>query len=81
MGRTDISDAAVDLHVGRLLRQRRRVMNLTQHQVALAVGVKFQQIQKYECAANRLSAARLWRIAEVLEVTPSYFFEGLQTDE
>jgi transcriptional regulator with XRE-family HTH domain len=42
-----------------------------------AIGVRFQQIQKYKCAANRLSPGRLWLIAETLEVPISYFFEGL----
>jgi len=42
--------------------------------------VRFQQIQKYECAANRMSAARLWQLAEVLEVPVSYFYDGLGQD-
>jgi len=50
---------------------------LTQQQLAGACGVRFQQIQKYECAANRMSAARLWQLAEVLEVPVSYFYDGL----
>jgi len=73
-----LNERTVDAHLGKLLRQRRKLLNLTQHQLALAVGVRFQQIQKYECAANRISAARLWRIAAVLDVTPGYFYEGLQ---
>ena len=52
-------------------------MGLTQQQLAGACGVRFQQIQKYECAANRMSAARLWQLAEVLQVPVSYFYEGL----
>ena len=43
----------------------------------MACGVRFQQIQKYECGANRVSAARLWRISGALEVPVNYFFEGL----
>ncbi|CAN7460872.1 helix-turn-helix transcriptional regulator [Phenylobacterium sp. LjRoot219] len=66
----------IDEHLGRRLRRRRRLLGLTQHQLASACGVRFQQIQKYECAANRMSAARLWQLAEVLEVPVSYFYEG-----
>ena len=67
----------VDIQVGRQLRRRRRLMGLTQAQVAEAVGVRFQQIQKYECAANRMSVSMLWKLAGVLDVEISYFFTGL----
>jgi transcriptional regulator with XRE-family HTH domain len=67
----------IDIHLGRRLRRRRRILGLTQQQLASACGVRFQQIQKYECAANRMSAARLWQLSEVLEIPVSYFYEGL----
>ena len=67
----------IDLHLGRRLRRRRRLLGLTQQQLAAVVGVRFQQIQKYECGANRISAARLWRIASALEVPVGYFYDGL----
>jgi transcriptional regulator with XRE-family HTH domain len=67
----------IDIHLGRRLRRRRRLLGLTQQQLAGACGVRFQQIQKYECAANRMSAARLWQLSEVLEVPVNYFYEGL----
>ena len=70
----------VDIHLGRRLRRRRRILGLTQQQLASACGVRFQQIQKYECAANRMSAARVWQLAEVLEVPVSYFYDGLSQD-
>jgi transcriptional regulator with XRE-family HTH domain len=70
----------IDIHLGRRLRRRRRILGLTQQQLAGACGVRFQQIQKYECAANRMSAARLWQLSEVLEVPVSYFYEGLTPD-
>jgi transcriptional regulator with XRE-family HTH domain len=70
----------IDIHLGRRLRRRRRILGLTQQQLASACGVRFQQIQKYECAANRMSAARLWQLSEVLEVPVSYFYEGLSVD-
>jgi len=67
----------IDLYLGKRLRHRRRLMGFTQHQLAVAVGVRFQQIQKYECGANRISAARLWQLAEALTVPISYFYDGL----
>jgi transcriptional regulator with XRE-family HTH domain len=67
----------IDLHLGKRLRRRRRLMKLTQEQLAAAVGVSFQQIQKYECGANRISAAQLWRLSQALEVPIGYFYEDL----
>ena len=67
----------IDLHLGRRLRRRRRLLGLTQQQLALAVGIRFQQIQKYECGANRISAARLYQLAEALETPVAYFYDGL----
>ena len=67
----------IDLHLGKRLRRRRRLLGLTQQQVAEGVGIRFQQIQKYECGANRISAARLWQLAQVMEVPVSYFYDGL----
>lgn len=74
---TDVMSDTIDIHLGKRLRRRRRLLGLTQQQLAAACGVRFQQIQKYECAANRMSAARIWRLAEVLEVPVGYFYEGL----
>jgi transcriptional regulator with XRE-family HTH domain len=67
----------IDLHLGKRLRRRRRLLGLTQQQLAGSVGVRFQQIQKYECGANRISAARLWSLSEALEVPIGYFYDGL----
>jgi transcriptional regulator with XRE-family HTH domain len=67
----------IDLHLGRRLRRRRRLLGLTQQQLAQVVGVRFQQIQKYECGANRISAARLWAISAALDVPIGYFYDGL----
>src|SRR6478609_5460626 len=67
----------IDLHLGKRLRRRRRLLGLTQQQLATVVGIRFQQIQKYECGANRISAARLWQLAEALEVPVSYFYDGI----
>ncbi|WP_333713486.1 helix-turn-helix domain-containing protein [Yoonia sp.] len=67
----------VDVHVGKRIRHRRWMNGTTQQQLAEAVGIKFQQIQKYETGMNRVSASRLWDIANVLNVPVSFFFEGL----
>ena len=71
----------VDIHVGKRIRQRRWINGTTQQQLAEAVGIKFQQIQKYETGMNRVSASRLWDIAKVLNVDVSFFFEGIATDQ
>ena len=67
----------IDLHVGKRLRRRRRLLGLTQQTLAEEVGIRFQQIQKYECGANRVSAARLFELSEALSVPIQYFYEGL----
>ncbi len=67
----------VDAHVGKRIRHRRWVVGMTQQQLAERVGIKFQQIQKYETGMNRVSASRLWDIAEALGVPIGFFFEGL----
>ena len=67
----------IDVHLGKRLRRRRRLLGLTQQQLAGACGVRFQQIQKYECGANRISAARLWQLSEALQVPVAYFYDGL----
>ncbi len=71
----------IDLHLGKRLRRRRRLLGLTQQQLAEGVGIRFQQIQKYECGANRISAARLWQLAEALQSPVSYFYDGLATSQ
>ncbi len=71
----------VDVHVGMRTRHRRWMMGMTQQQLGEKVGIKFQQIQKYETGMNRISASRLWDIATVLDVPISYFFEGLDGAE
>ncbi len=67
----------VDVHVGQRVRQRRWMMGITQQQLGDHVGIKFQQIQKYETGASRISASRLWAIAAAMVVPVSFFFEGL----
>ena len=71
----------VDEHVGKRRRQRRWLVGMTQQQLAEHVGIKFQQIQKYETGANRVSASRLWDIASTLDVSINFFFDGLQAEK
>ncbi len=71
----------VDVHVGKRIRQRRWLTGMTQQQLAQKVGIKFQQIQKYETGANRVSASRLWDIADALDVPVSFFFEGIEAED
>ncbi|MDB2407284.1 helix-turn-helix domain-containing protein [Jannaschia sp.] len=71
----------VDIHVGKRIRHRRWMVGTTQQQLAERVGIKFQQIQKYETGMNRVSASRLWDIAEALDVPVAHFFEGLDNHE
>jgi transcriptional regulator with XRE-family HTH domain len=65
-----------DKHVGARVRMRRMMLGLTQEKLADALGVTFQQVQKYEKGANRMGASRLQVIARVLQVPVSFFFEG-----
>ena len=67
----------VDVHVGKRVRHRRWMVGMTQQQLASKVGIKFQQIQKYETGMNRVSASRLWDIADALSVDVRFFFEGI----
>ncbi|NKB28707.1 MAG: helix-turn-helix domain-containing protein [Rhodobacteraceae bacterium] len=71
----------VDVHVGKRVRHRRWMIGMTQQQLAEGVGIKFQQIQKYETGMNRVSASRLWDISEALDVPVAFFFEGLDGAE
>lgn len=71
----------VDVHVGKRVRHRRWMLGVTQQQLGEKVGIKFQQIQKYETGMNRVSASRLWDIAEALDVPISFFFDGYGQDD
>jgi transcriptional regulator with XRE-family HTH domain len=68
---------AVDVHVGQRLRVRRSLMGLSQEKLAEAVGLTFQQIQKYERGMNRISAGRLYQFSEILGVPVSYFYDQI----
>ena len=68
----------IDKHVGARLRMRRTILGMNQTQLGKASGITFQQIQKYENGANRISASKLYQFARVLGVTVSFFFEGVE---
>ena len=67
----------VDIHVGTRVRIRRRMRDISQQKLAAAIGVTFQQVQKYEQGSNRISASKLYEIAQFLECPIGYFFDGL----
>lgn len=69
---------SVDQHIAARIRAKREELGLSQTVVADAIGITFQQVQKYEYAANRVSAGRLWQIASYFKVPITYFFEGLR---
>ncbi|MBY2923431.1 helix-turn-helix transcriptional regulator [Rhizobium leguminosarum] len=66
---------AIDSYVGARIRMRRQLLGMSQERLGEQIGVTFQQVQKYEKGINRIGASRLQRIAEVLQTSPSFFFE------
>ena len=82
-GWRDVTDCAIDefdVRLGRRLRIRRRRLGLTQTQLATAIGVRFQQIHRWEVGDTKISAARLWTLATALQVEVGFFFEGLDEE-
>ena len=71
----------IDVHVGNRIRMRRLLLGMNQETLANALGLTFQQVQKYEGGANRVSASRLSAMAEILSVPISYFFGDLRSDD
>lgn len=67
----------VDRHVGLRIRFRRKELGISQEKLADCIGLTFQQVQKYERAANRVSASKLWEMARALSTNITYFYEGL----
>jgi len=67
----------IDAHVGRRVRECRKALGMSQTKLGNALGISFQQVQKYEIGTNRVAASRLWGIANILEVDVGYFFEGV----
>jgi len=68
----------VDIYVGNRIRARRKAAGETLQTVATKLGVAYQQVQKYETGMNRISASRLYEIAQALGTTPAAFFEGME---
>lgn len=71
-------DRSVDRHVGERIRSRRAELGLTQHDLASTLGISYQQVQKYETGANRVSAGRLYDLSQRLGCHVGYFFDGLE---
>lgn len=79
--KTSLAPAQIDTHVGARIRIRRRDLGVSQSALAEALGLTFQQVQKYERGANRVSASKLYEIAAVLRAPVAWFFEGLPHDD
>jgi len=73
-----VPEFSLDRYIGKQLKRRRRLIGMTQQQLAARVGVRFQQIHKYETGLNKISASRLWCIADALEVPVTHFYDGYQ---
>src|SRR5678815_4355896 len=70
----------IDVHVGNRLRQRRTLLGMSQEKLGEAIGLTFQQVQKYERGMNRIGSSRLFDLARVLDVPVSYFFEDMSAE-
>src|SRR5215469_12581026 len=70
----------IDVHVGARVRLRRTLLGMSQVKLGQAIGLTFQQVQKYERGTNRVGASKLWQLAQVLDVPISFFFDGLGAD-
>lgn len=70
----------IDVHVGARVRLRRTLLGMSQEKLGEAIGLTFQQVQKYERGANRIGASRLFDLSRVLDVPVAYFFEDLQAE-
>jgi transcriptional regulator with XRE-family HTH domain len=71
----------IDVHVGQRVKIKRKNLKMTQQELAKTLGLTFQQVQKYERGANRISASKLFLISETLNAPISYFFDGLEVSE
>jgi transcriptional regulator with XRE-family HTH domain len=70
----------IDVHVGSRVRLRRTLLGLSQTALGDALGLTFRQVQKYERGKNRISASKLWKLSQILDVPVSFFFDGLAED-
>ncbi len=76
--RRSVDEAEIDRRIGRRIHERRVVLGLNQTKLADGLGITFQQVQMYEKGANRIAAGLLYGCAQLLDVPPEYFFEGLE---
>lgn len=76
----DSGVALLDVYIGKILKLRRTMLGMSQDELACLIGVTFQQVQKYESGANRISASRLYVISRVLQVDVGIFFYGLEKE-
>lgn len=79
-GNPESSPHPVDVHVGRRVAEKRLTLGYNQSDLGRALGLTFQQVQKYEKGTNRVSASKLWLIAQFFNVDLGYFFDGLSGD-
>ena len=70
----------IDKHVGSRVRMRRMMLAMSQEKLGDALGLTFQQVQKYEKGTNRIGSSRMTQIANILKVPPTFFFEGMEED-
>ena len=68
----------VDIHVGKQIKVRRKILGMSQSTLGKAIGLTFQQVQKYERGTNRIGASRLYDLSKVLEIPVNYFFDGFE---
>ncbi len=71
----------VDIHVGQQVRKRRNALSMSQEKLGKALGLTFQQVQKYERGMNRIGSSRLYHLSQILDVDIPYFFEGYQSPD
>lgn len=76
----DGGPSPIDVHVGSRVRLRRTLLGMSQTALGDAIGLTFQQVQKYERGANRISASRLWALSNVLDVPVSFFFDDMPAE-
>jgi transcriptional regulator with XRE-family HTH domain len=79
-GRPDGKPNPIDIHVGSRVRLRRTLLGMSQEKLGEAIGLTFQQVQKYERGANRIGASRLFELSRVLDVPVSFFFDDMNAE-
>ena len=71
---------AIDRHIGEQIKLLRQIRRQSQHEIASKLGISYQQLHKYEAGTNSISASRLFQIAQLFEIAPAVFFDGLTTN-